>query len=127
MSRSRSRWQQWLCGALVVLTLLMSSPAAWAEACPHDNNRGVTQRIVNCVNTAIDNAADTYVSHILDYMKRAIFAAVTIAAALYGANLASSGRFDVKEGFILLFKVGAIFYFLTNFAEVLKYVEDIMT
>lgn len=82
------------------------------------DNDGYTARIVTCIKETILTAVNDFLQQFCDYLSSTIAAAGTLAVALWGALLVTGkNSAPVKDGAVLMVKLGAVLMFTNNFYD----------
>lgn len=138
----RRRAVIWLgmCMAVVVMSSLALPLEAWAEAAASpapaaaiappsscDGYVGLTHHIAGCIRDTISKSADRFFTRIYPAFESAIGAVLTLAVLIYGVML-SFGLVEKvgRDTFVLLLKIAAILFFVTNSPWVFKTVLGAM-
>lgn len=100
-----------------------------AAVCP---NSGIfTERIVKCVQAALETTVQTYLLSFSDYIRPAILAAITLSITLFGVQLLMGASQITMRTFSLLFKIAIVFWLTDNFGgltpAVYNTMEDLQT
>lgn len=87
-----------------------------ADVCP---GTGVSSRVVKCVRSAVLQTTTGFINAFYDYLRYAIYAAITLCMTLFGVKLVA-GLIEQppRDTFILLLKIGSVLYFTADFPDI---------
>ena len=132
--------RQWVRGmmvaALLALAVCLTAPAAQAQTNTTSSNTtsttsysgcsaypGVTNRIVLCVRTSLDAAAQTYFTQFYPIVADIIGGTITLSVAIFGVMLAIGAVERLgRDTFLLLIKLALVGFFTMNSQLIYSYI-----